>query len=73
MLRIDPALGRERSRARAQPLDRLEREQDQFFARIAAAYEQLASAEPGRIRTIDAAQTPELVLQAALNAIGDLL
>jgi dTMP kinase len=73
MLRIDPALGRERLRARAQPLDRLEREQDQFFARIAAAYAQLASAEPGRIRTIDAAQTPELVLQAALNAIGDLL
>ena len=73
MLTIDPGLGRERSRARAQPQDRLEREQDQFFARIAAAYAELAAAEPDRIRTIDAEQTPELVLQAALGAIGDLL
>jgi dTMP kinase len=73
MLTIDPALGRERSRSRAQPLDRLEREQDQFFARIAAAYAELAAAEPDRIRTIDAERTPELVLQAALGAIGDLL
>jgi dTMP kinase len=73
MLTIDPALGRKRSLARAQPQDRLEREQDQFFARIAAAYRDLAAAEPGRIRTIDAEQTPELVLQAAMVAIGDLL
>jgi dTMP kinase len=73
MLTIDPALGRERSRTRAQPLDRLEREQDQFFARIAAAYAGLAAAEPDRIRTIDARQPPELVLRAALDAIGDLL
>jgi dTMP kinase len=73
MLRIDPPLGRARSRARAQPLDRLEREQDQFFIRIAAAYAELAAAEPGRIRTIDGGQAPELVLQAALSAIDDLL
>jgi dTMP kinase len=73
MLTIDPALGRERSRIRAQPLDRLEREQDQFFAQIAAAYAGLARAEPERIRTIDAGQSPKLVLGAALRAIGDLL
>jgi dTMP kinase len=73
LLTLDPALGRQRSRTRAQPLDRLEREQDQFFARIAAAYAELAAAEPDRIRTIDAGQTPEHVLQAALGAISDLL
>jgi dTMP kinase len=73
LLTLDPALGRERSRTRAQPLDRLEREQDRFFARIASAYAELAAAEPDRIRTIDAGQTPELVLQAALGAISDLL
>jgi dTMP kinase len=73
ILTVDPALARARSRARAQPLDRLEREQDQFFARIAAAYAELAAAEPNRIRTIDAEQAPDLVLEAALDALRDLL
>ncbi len=40
---------------------------------IADAYEQLARAEPQRIRTIDAAQPPERVLDDALDALEDLL
>jgi dTMP kinase len=39
----------------------------------AAAYEQLALAEPKRIRPIDAAQPPERVLAEALAALADLL
>jgi dTMP kinase len=73
MLRVDPSLGRARSQSRAEPLDRLEREADEFFTRIASAYEELAAAEPERIRSLDAAQPPERVLAAALEAIGDLL
>jgi dTMP kinase len=73
LLAIDPSVGRARTRARGEPADRLEREQDQFFARIAAAYAQLADAEPERVRTIDATTPPDAVLAAALAAVDDLL
>jgi dTMP kinase len=73
LLVIDPSLGRARSRARDAAVDRLEREDDGFFARVAAAYAELAAAEPERIRTIDGALTPAEVLDAALRAVEDLL
>jgi dTMP kinase len=66
-------LGRARSRARNTVVDRLEREDDGFFGRVAAAYAELAAAEPERIRTIDAGLTPAEVLDAALQAVQDLL
>jgi dTMP kinase len=72
-LDIDPAVGRERSRERADPLDRLELESDRFFARIAEAYRELAAAHPERIRKIDASQPPEAVLAAARSALADLV
>ena len=56
LLRLPPAQGRARSLDRAAPPDRLEREADEFFARVAAAYDELAAAEPERIRVIDASQ-----------------
>jgi len=73
LLRIDPALGRARQDDRALQPDRLERESERFFARIAAAYDELAREEPERIRSIDAAQAPKNVLRCALAAIEDLL
>jgi len=73
LLRISPTAGRARQRERALAPDRLEREGDAFFERIAAAYDELARAEPERIRTIDAAQPPAQVLEAALAAVADLL
>jgi dTMP kinase len=73
LLALDPAIGRARSLERAEPLDRLEREQDEFRAKIALAYAQLAEDDPGRIRTIDAAQDSEAVLASALAALKDLL
>jgi dTMP kinase len=72
LLQISPELGRERSAERAAPPDRLELEDDGFFRRAAAAYDELAAAEPRRIRTIDAAQSPDAVLTAALTAIDGL-
>jgi dTMP kinase len=72
-LRIPPALGRARQRGRALGSDRLEREQESFFAAIAAAYEELARAEPERIRTIDGTQPAERVLADALAALEELL
>jgi dTMP kinase len=73
LLRISPAGGRARAHERALAPDRLEREGDGFFAAIASAYDELARAEPERIRVIDAAQAPEQVLRDALAALEDLL
>jgi len=73
LLRIAPADGRARQDMRASASDRLEREDDPFFERIAAAYDELARAEPERFRVIDADQPPTRVLADALFAIEDLL
>ncbi len=72
LLRISPADGRARQRERAAEPDRLEREDEDFFAAIAAAYDELARAEPERIRVIDARQSPAEVLRDALAALADL-
>ena len=72
-LALDPAAGRARSRSRGEPADRLESEQGAFFSRIEQAYAQLARAEPGRIRRIDASQPAEAVLAEGLQALSDLL
>jgi dTMP kinase len=73
LLRVSPAAGRARQRDRALEPDRLEREDEDFFARIAGAYDELARAEPARIRVIDAEQAPAQVLADALAALADLL
>jgi dTMP kinase len=73
LLLIDPQRGRSRSSSRAGAPDRLEREQDDFFDRTVAAYLELWSQDPQRIRKIDAAQPPDQVLAAALGELADLL
>jgi dTMP kinase len=73
LLLVPPPVGRARQQGRALSSDRLEGEQEDFFATIAAAYEELALSEPERIRTIDAAQPADRVLGDALAALEDLL
>ncbi|HSO99341.1 MAG TPA: dTMP kinase [Solirubrobacteraceae bacterium] len=73
LLDLSPAAGRERAQLRGETADRLEREHDDFFARIAAAYRELAAAEPARFRTIDATRPPDEVLDEALSALSGLL
>src|SRR3954451_11470029 len=72
LLRIDPAEGRARQAGRGEEADRLEREADPFFARIAAAYDELAAAEPERFRALDARRPPEDLLADALQGIRGL-
>lgn len=72
LLRIDPATGRERLRGRGESADRLEREDGAFFEAIASAYDDLAAAEPGRWRILDASAPAEDVLDEALAAVADL-
>jgi dTMP kinase len=73
LLVVDPALGRARSRARAEPVDRLEAEHDEFFERVAAGYLELATRYPGRIRKLDASGSPDQVRDGALKELADLL
>ncbi|MDX6665837.1 MAG: dTMP kinase [Solirubrobacteraceae bacterium] len=73
LLRIDPAAGRSRAEGRGEAPDRLEAEGDAFFAAIGRAYDELAAAEPDRIRILDATRTPSELVTDALDALGDLL
>jgi len=73
LLRIDPVQGRARQAGRGEAPDRLEREADAFFRTIATAYDELAAAEPERIRVLDATLAPAAVLSGALDAMADLL
>jgi dTMP kinase len=73
LLRITPATGRARQATRGLNPDRLENEDETFFTRVAAAYDELARAEPQRFRTLDAERPPADVLAAALDALADLL
>jgi dTMP kinase len=73
LLRLSAEQGRARQDARAHARDRLEREDDSFFAAVARAYDRLAESEPARYRTLDASLPPEQVLADAWRAIEDLL
>jgi len=73
LLRADTATRAERQAVRGEPPDRLELEEAAFFERIAAGYDKLASADPARVRSIDASLAPDAVLAAALEAVSDLL
>jgi len=73
LLELDPALGRARQGNRLEGFDRLELEQEEFFATIGAAYSALADAEPERVRRIDASRSREVVAAAARAAVEDLL
>lgn len=73
LMRLDRATGRARLTGRGEASDRMEREPDAFFARVEAAYDALATADPQRIRVLDASRSREDVLAAAIAAIADLL
>lgn len=69
LVRVPLAVGR----ARVGGKDRMEREDEAFFARVDAAYAALAAAEPARVRVLDGTAPPDAVLAAALGELGDLL
>jgi dTMP kinase len=73
LLLVEPTLGLSRAGSRPGPADRLEREHEAFFERIASAYSKLAAGDPVRVRILDAAQPPPTVLASALEELADLL
>jgi dTMP kinase len=72
LLTVSPELGRARTRKRSAAADRLEREHEEFFIRVAAGYEELAASSPQRIRSLDANEPPDRVLEAAIAQLTDL-
>lgn len=56
LLDLDIGRGRERTRGRDLHPDRIERERDEFFERVRAAYLERAAQAPARIRVIDASR-----------------
>lgn len=68
VLDVPVAQGRDRAGTRGEP-DRFEREKDAFFERVRACYRQRASAEPERMRLIDAAADQDAVLYALRDAL----
>ena len=61
LLDVDVGEGRGRTRGRDMHPDRIEREHDDFFERVRAAFLARAAAEPQRFRVIDAARPAEIV------------
>jgi len=73
LLRLDARTRAARRADRGEQPDRLERAGDAFFAAAAAAYDELAAADPARIRVLDAGHAPDRVLAGALDALADLV
>jgi len=72
LLDLPVATGRARAAGRGEA-DRIEVEADAFFERVRASYRARAAAEPGRFRVLDASQSPEQVLQAAIHTLENWL
>jgi dTMP kinase len=70
LLRVEPAVARARLGGRGEVVDRLEAEGDDFFDAIAAAYDAFAAADPARWVVLDATLAPDVLLAAALDALG---
>jgi dTMP kinase len=73
LLRLPVAVGRARQADRGGDPDRLEREEGAFWGRIAAGYDELAAAEPGRIVVLDATRPAPEVLAAAETCVARTL
>lgn len=71
LLDLPVANGRARASGRGEA-DRIEREEDAFFERVRATYLARAAAEPRRFRVLDASQSADQVLAAAVEALDAL-
>ena len=68
LLRIAPGDGLARISGRE--FDRLEGSGEAFFGAVAAAYDELAAAEPDRFVVLDALQPPDVLVALALAAVS---
>ncbi|MBF0891180.1 dTMP kinase [Gluconobacter sp. LMG 1744] len=73
MLELPRAEALARLRARGGQTDRYEGQAEAFHERVLAGFEAIASADPARVKRVDAAQTPEAVSADLLRAVQDRL
>lgn len=59
--------------AQGAPLDRLEKEAEDFFSRVAGGYDRVAAAEPDRIRRIDSGRDVEAVFADVLANLETMI
>jgi dTMP kinase len=62
LLSLPPAAAQARLQSRAGGTDRYEAMGEDFFSRVAAGFQSIAAANPGRIAVVDATQSPEAVV-----------
>ncbi len=68
LLLVDPG---EAARRRREPGDRIEREDEDFRARVAEAYRELAAAFPQRIVAIDGTRPPREIAEEILEGVRE--
>lgn len=73
MLELPRIQALERLNARGGQTDRYEGQAEAFHERVLAGFEAIASADPARVKRVDAARTPEVVSAALLRAVHDRL
>ena len=73
LLRLDPQRGLWRQRQAGRALDRIESEPDEFHLRVAAEYDRLAAAEPGRFLTVDAMHEADVIEGLVWTRVSELL
>jgi dTMP kinase len=66
------AIAQQRLHAATSKPDRFEQEQAAFFERVRSAYLRIAADNPGRVRLIDATQTPEIINKVLKNIIATI-
>jgi len=69
LLDVDVRQGHARLAGRGGERDRIEREREDFFERVRAAYLRRAAAEPERFRVIDAGAAQDAVVRDVLEAL----
>ncbi|MEO6505635.1 MAG: dTMP kinase [Terrimesophilobacter sp.] len=73
LLDLDQTIGRDRVLRSSTGYDRLEAEEDDFHARVRAAYLRLAAAEPHRFVVLDASEPRERIAAAVRARVEPLL
>ena len=72
LLRLDHRTSLAR-RAAASALDRMEMETEAFFARVEAAYDEMAARQPERFVVVDADRPPEVIAEEVLARVLEKL
>ena len=73
LLRVDPQAGLDRQRRDGKAADGIESEPDEFHRRVAAQYDHLAAADPGRFLVLDGTRPREEIAEVVWERVSRLL